>query len=480
MIDYISDLIDLGDSSAQVTEVIQDGDTKYVFVQKKECFMLCPQCGTRMKSKGKRIKEINHPVLQDGFKLILAVTVRKWHCDSCGTYDHDHFSFVEDGKRNTSLVPLMVLDKLKDLGVTARQAADALNVSDTYVIETFMQYVSLPRLPFPDIISIDEVYMKFDKDDLYSVIIMDFRSGQVIDILPNRYSSTLEDFFLHIPLAERSNVRVIISDMYKTYLNLSGTYFPNAVPIIDSFHVISLINTRINQYINQVKRKYREIDRKRLEKNNYRSNGSYKSIKQSSELYILDHYSWFLLKNKDDISYTPYWRDISGRGGFWIDPSSIEKSLFELDPNFEKIRDLKEIYIRFNKGHINDPVSAMKDLEHIIQLYRSSGIPFFKEIADTLSANKSAVANSFNYIYDEKYGRKEDLLRRVSNGPMEGFNVLPKNLKRNSHGVSNFLYNRNRILWSTRTDPAILAVPKSKDQIHNHTGIKRGPYKKSK
>lgn len=242
MENYISDLLDLGDPSAQVTDVITDNDTKFVFIEKKDRFMTCPFCGSRMKSKGKRIKQINHPVLQDGFKMILAVSVRKWHCDSCGTYDHDHFSFVEDRKRNTSLVPLMVLDKLKDLNTTARKAAADLNVSDTYVIETFMQYVSLPKLPFPDIISVDEVHMKFDKDDLYAVILMDFRTGQIIDILPNRYTSTFEEYFLHIPLKERENVQIIISDMYKAYLDFSSSYFPNAVQIVDSFHVISLIN----------------------------------------------------------------------------------------------------------------------------------------------------------------------------------------------------------------------------------------------
>lgn len=78
MTDYISDLIDMGDPSAKVTEVIQDDDTKYVFIEKKVVCMFCPVCDRRMKSKEKRIKQINHPVFQDGFKLILAVTVRKY------------------------------------------------------------------------------------------------------------------------------------------------------------------------------------------------------------------------------------------------------------------------------------------------------------------------------------------------------------------------------------------------------------------
>ena len=59
-------------------------------------------------------------------------------------------------------------------------------------------------------------------------------------------------------------------------------------------------------------------------------------------------------KNHDDISYTSYWKAIPGRGGFWFDPESMEKSFMEFDDQFEKIRDLKEVYIRFNKSNIND------------------------------------------------------------------------------------------------------------------------------
>lgn len=108
---------------------------------------------------------------------------------------------------------------------------------------------------------------------------------------------------------------------------------------------------------------------------------------------------------------------------------------------------------------------------------RNSGIRIFREIANTLETNKTFISNSFCYIHDENYGRKQDTLRRISNGPMEGFNVFPKSLRRNSRGVSNFLYTRNRILWATRDNPSILAEPRTKDEIHNCTGKKRGPYK---
>ena len=79
------------------------------------------------------------------------------------------------------------------------------------------------------------------------------------------------------------------------------------------------------------------MDRKKLEDKNYCTNSNHKSVKKSHELYLLDHYSWFLLKNHDDISYTPYWRSVRGRGGFWFDPAQYEKEFLSwyifIDPS---------------------------------------------------------------------------------------------------------------------------------------------------
>jgi len=478
--DDITHLLCITDPDALITEVSSDEEsmTKFVFIDKKIHEMYCPSCGLRMHSKGVRKKRINHPALQTGYKLTLIVTVRKWVCKQCGIYDHDHYPFVEDRKRNTSLVPFLVLQKLKRLEVTARQVAEELNVSDTYVFETFMRNVSLPRLPFPEILSIDEVYMKFDESNLYGLTLMDFKTGQIIDILPNRHKETYEEYFLHIPSEERKNVKILISDIYKPYLKMPAGYFPKAESVIDSFHVVSLITSRIKRYVTSVKNRYKERDRKRLEEKNYRNNSSHKTMKKSWEVKLLERYDWFLLKNQDDIDYSPRTIKIHGRL-IYFNPKEKEKELFSLDPNFEEIRNMKERYVAFNKSHINDIDGAEKELREIIQEYENSHLVMYKEVAETLKSHIPEIAKSFTYIAaNNKYQENTELLRRISNGPMEGFNVKPKNLKRISRGVSNFEYARNRILWATREDPHILAVPHSREEIHKYTGKKRGKYKK--
>ena len=109
--------------------------------------------GSLIESKGIHVRKVNHPVLQNGCKLILHVRERKRHCRNCNRCTHDKFNFPEDCRQNTSLVPVMIAEAMKELHVTARQAAERFNVSDTYVITTFMQYVDMPRLKFTEAIS---------------------------------------------------------------------------------------------------------------------------------------------------------------------------------------------------------------------------------------------------------------------------------------------------------------------------------------
>ena len=70
--------------------------------------------------------------------------------------------------------------------------------------------------------------------------------------------------------------------------------------------------------------------------------------------------------------------------------------------------------------------------------------------------------------------------RRMSNGPMEGFNRKPKDMKRDARGFTNFDFLRNRILWAERKDAHILGVPKTSKDVRDKykTGAKRTEYKK--
>ncbi len=93
--------------------------------------------------------------------------------------------------------------------------------------------------------------------------------------------------------------------------------------------------------------------------------------------------------------------------------------------------------------------------------------------ANLLIHYRSSIINSFFCITNPN----TDELRRLSNGPLESFNNIPSRYRTASHGVVNFEYTRNRLLWHVREDASLNAVARKEFEIKTQ-GKKRGPYNK--
>ena len=112
-----------------------------------------------------------------------------------------------------------------------------------------------------DAICIDEVYLDMDEYCKYALVIQDFHTGDPIDLLRSRRVNVTEPYFVSIPTEERTAVKYLISDMYNQYIAYINKYFPNAVPVVNSFHVIQWITRMIDNYIRQLLKKLRQRDR---------------------------------------------------------------------------------------------------------------------------------------------------------------------------------------------------------------------------
>ena len=71
-------------------------------------------------------------------------------------------------------------------------------------------------------------------------------------MLISRRSEITHPYFSGIPISERRQVKYLISDMYNPYLEYVNKYFPNAVSVVDSFHVSQWINNAITNYIREL------------------------------------------------------------------------------------------------------------------------------------------------------------------------------------------------------------------------------------
>ena len=349
---------------------------------------------------------------------------------------------------------MLIVSAYQNLAESSVSISKRFHVSDTYAHDVFDRYVKLDRLPLTDAISVDEVFLDMDNDCKYALVIQDFHTGDPIDLLRSRRTNVTEPYFAALPMEERAAVKYLISDMYNQYITYVDKYFPNAVPVVDSFHVIQWIIRKVDNYIRQLLKKYRQRDRELQEKLS-RQQQKTVSFPVSDEVYILQKYRWLILSNQSNILYHSDLR-MDPHFHVLMNTYDYESWLFRIAPNLKDYRDLKELYIQFNARNAGNPVSARKELTELIQVYMKSGHEIFREFASLLEKYQDPIINSF--IMVEKIGNGKIYDTRLSNGPIESLNRKVKDLKRLGRGFRNFEHFRNRFLYATRALPVLNGV----------------------
>ena len=452
----ITELLNLEDLEIIISDIQIQGTTKTLTLETQPCTHFCPSCGFKMHSRGVKKRTVNHPIFQDNYSLVLILKQRRWRCTNpeCRYDISESFRFVNKNRRTTNATDMLIVDAYRNLMETSVSIANRFHVSDTYAHEVFDRYVKMDLLPLTDAISIDEVFLDMDEYCKYALLIQDFHTGDPIDLLRSRRVSVTEPYFVSIPPEERNAVKYLVSDMYNQYIAYVDKYFPNAVPVVDSFHVIQWITRLIDNYIRQLLKKYRQRDRELAEQRSIELQKPV-SPQLSNEVYLLQKYRWLILSSISNIKYHADPR-MDSHFRCLMNTYDYEDALFRIDPRLKDFRDLKELYIQFNNRNGGNPIEARKGLEELISIYQNSEYEIFREFGSLLEKYKDPIITSF--IMVEKHGHGKVYDSRLSNGPMESINRKVKDLKRLGRGFLNFEHFRNRFLYAARKNPVLNGV----------------------
>lgn len=452
----ITKLLNLEDTDIFISDINIQGTTKTLTLETKLYAHFCPACGYRMYSRGVKNRTIKHPILQDNYELILILKQRRWMCTNpeCKYNISDSFKFVNKGRRTTNATDMLIVYAYRDLMETSVSIANRFHVSDTYAHEVFDRYVKIDRLPLTDAICIDEVFLDMDEHCKYALVIQDFHTGDTIDLLRSRRKNVTEPYFTNLPTEERNGVKYLISDMYNPYIDYVDKYFPNALSVVDSFHVIQWIIRIIDTYIRQLLKKFKQRDKELEEQLSYEEQRPI-SLPPSNEVYLLQKYRWLILSNQSNIKYH-YEPRMDAHFRCLMNTYDYEDALFRIDPKLKDFRELKELYIQFNSRNAGNPINARNELEELIPMYQSSEYDVFRDFGSLLEKYKDYIINSFIMVEKHGYGKVYD--SRLSNGPIESLNRKVKDLKRSGRGFRNFEHFRNRFLYATREAPVLNGV----------------------
>ena len=246
---FISHILNINKNDIlQLVSLPQPDDSLIIKLKLQAKRLPCPVCGRSPIVHGYTLKKLVHSTFSNR-KCFIYYYQRRYKCISCELTYSEPNPFSKVGENLTHETKLNILKALKDIGITYTQVAKQYNVSVTEVIKIFDKHVNIHRKPLPSVLAIDEHY--FPHTDFsaakYCCVLMNFLTGELIDVLPDRRKAYLARYFTSIKLntsdyvlniSELDNVKYISMDLSYNFKDIASRYFPHALVCADSFHVI--------------------------------------------------------------------------------------------------------------------------------------------------------------------------------------------------------------------------------------------------
>ena len=441
--DFITTLLNISADRIENLDVkAAEGKVDY-FISLKAQIPDCPYCGGRMISNGYgRIKPIKHPTLYDS-RSTIRYRPHRYLCKACGKTLTQDNPFTFRRFSSSYLLLRSVMNRLGDLNYTLDMIARELHLSSTQINRYLDSYVTIPPMPLPESLGIDEIHnpeMAY-KGSAYLCVMVDNENRCVYDVLGSRSKNYLDNFFYGFNEKQKAAVKYVTIDMWQPYKDLAYKHFRNCIVAIDPFHVVEHL--------------YKDFDQVRIRLMN-------QSVYGSNAYYLLKRWNWLLKTDDVDLDNEPQY---NSRFKTKLSRRQILKMLLDLSPELEEAYVLKEKYRSFNmKMSYED---AKENYDALLKEFEDAGIAEYREFVSILHTWKKEILNSFMRPYDD---------RKLSNAFCENINGKIGTYLDISRGIANFKRFRKRVLFAL--NPKIFYSITNVLYSDRREGKKRGQYRK--
>lgn len=384
--DHITKMLDM--DSMVIRDVETTPGTIFLHLEQKRRIHTCPVCGNLTDTiHDYRIQKVKDLPIQ-GKGVIWIYRKRRYRCPSCGKRFYEKNPFLPKRHRITNRTALYSLALLENKQ-SRKEIAKEIHVSES----TMTRWLRLSEFGKPEklprVLSIDEFKGNTNKRKFHGIL-TDPVSRKVLDITETNSEYALYQYLK--PFQNRKDVKYFVSDMRKEYVSMAGSLFPNAVIVIDRFHV-----ARYNTWAF-------ENVRKRVQA----------KLSPDFRRYFKNSRKLLLIRKKE------------------LTSEGKEKviRMLQTDPDLGKAYLLKEKFYEFMDSE--DSNTARKRLSEFMLHAAAAELPEYKACVTMLTNWHSYILNAFDCPY--------------SNGFTEGCNNTIKVIKRTAYGYRNFDNFRNRIL----------------------------------
>lgn len=417
---FITDMLNIESDKIEHIEPIDmpNGDINVKIKLVKSDDVYCPICKGNVTVHGYYPRKLIHSTFVNR-KCTITYYQRRYRCSSCEFSFHEKNPFSKTNENVTYETKINVLKDLKYPYNTYTAVAKRYNLSVTQVQRIFDHHVDIKRKELPEVLSIDEHYFpESSYDSLYLCILMNFDTGEIVDVLPDRKKDYLIHYFSNIRnstlnekthTSELDQVKYVSIDLYKNYKDIAQTYFPKAIICADSFHVLE----HLTKDFNSVRTRCRG------------------ATEDAVMQYLLIKFK-NIFNTDINLDNRPKYNKRLKR---YVNYRQIMGIIFERFPELKLAYELKEEYIQFNRKASTK--NAADKLNVLIAKFANCNIKEYDEFNILLSDWYQEIINSFT-IYNNK---------RINNSYIESRNRSIEKLLYNANGFVNFKRTRNRILY---------------------------------
>lgn len=363
-----------------------DQNVLHLWCVHKEEVAVCPKCGAMSQTIHDEEQRCVRHLDIWGKRTFLHFLSRRFDCDECGKTFTEELPFVEGYRRNSidferSICEACLSGDRKS--IAARTGLSQSTVKD--IINRFgksKEQASSNHLI--RILGIDEISLK-KRHKQFVLIISDMTRKCILAILPDREKASLEVWISKLTDKQRKSIRFVSTDMWVQYSQAVRSKLPHAEVIVDRFHVMKQLNSRITQLRSAIQKE------------------------ASPEIAaILKGSRWILVRNRCELS---------------AQEESTLQHILTLCPELRTLYLLKEEF-RSIFEKISCREKARKFLSAWMLKASYTGNKFLNKFVTTLKNWWEEILNYF--------------IEGITNGFVEGLNGALRNIIRAAFGYRNF------------------------------------------
>ena len=382
--------------------ILDKGKIIFKIVRKKD-ELKCSKCNSKdVIKKGSKIRSLRAWPSGHYRKVFLDVTVHKLHCKSCNSRTQESIPIIPFPKAHHTKVFEYLLYDLLEFS-TIQDIAKFCDIDWNTIKEIDKRRLKkrLQKYRYKDIryIALDEIYL--GKKIKYKTIVLNLETQKVVYVGDGRGKDAILNFFIKIQRYGK-NLNVVAMDMSGAYYSAVKEIFPEVPIIFDHFHIVKLMNEKIDDLRRE-----------------------YQNKLNSSEKKVIKGKRFLLLMNPVNMTE---------------DQKDNLKELLELNTPLTSAYILKEELRML--WYYKDKEEGNKFIDNWLYKAEKSNIKQMKQLSKTLIKYKKEILNYFLYTISDG----ELAGHRLSTGPLEGLNNKIKTMIRKSYGLKDEEYLKLKLM----------------------------------